>query len=227
MSRLKTVLIRGYQANSSYGRRFFSHSTLPPNWKQMSEDEKISFAINEENPETADEAYYKGLGLLAGGKDLIEESAYAFKQAITFSNGSHWLATIKLANIYSDLGQDKKAYETMVDAIKKLHTAILSDSNSLDKFLISTNSTKINSQQKDTSNLNHGEEKIWLTSWKLSQQFAQLGQYQKAFNALNSATEYLDSILSNNNDSLDYLKDKLSIEVNNFEDHESGVSKFI
>ena len=212
MARLKVIFSRCNTAiNYTFSQRFFSnYQSNLPNWEQMTEEERISFSVNDPNPETADEAYYKGLGLLSGGEDLYEESIDAFEQAIKLSNGNHWLATLKLANIYYDLEQYQQAYKTIVDSIKKLHSNILTDNFSPEKFVPMKSSEKIGRQKYEKVNPSSPEEKTWLHDWELAQDYALHGYHKKAYEVLNSATDSLENLLRNQKISLEFLKKNLA-----------------
>ena len=227
MARLKGIFSRcNTTINYTYSRRFFSnYQSNLPNWEQMTEEERICFSVNDPNPETADEAYYKGLGLLSGGKDLYEESIHAFEQAIKLSEGNHWLATLKLANIYYDLEHYEQAYKTIVESIKKLHSNILTDNFLPKKFIPMKSGKKIVRQKYKNVNPYFSEEKTWLRDWKTAQDYALHGYHKKAYEALNSATDRLENLLRNQKISLDFLKKNLASDTEENEQFPKLVQK--
>lgn len=150
MSRLKSLISRGFNAFNTRSPRLFSTSQSFTLWENMTHEERIGYAMCDHSPETSEIAYYKALGLLKGGNELVEHAVAALEQAINLSDGNYWVATCKLAEVYTKLGledQALKVYQLGVarlnEAIKSSDTAVLS--GELKKqLLIDSNDEKSN-----------------------------------------------------------------------------------
>jgi len=127
MARLKTL----YRSSrtSSFGMRFFSTHMLPTNsnWDKISPSQRIDYALSIENPTHPEIAYLKGLGLDSFGPEYADQAIKALEKALSLSNGSHWAASCKLAEIYNNLGLEHQSFNTIFKAQRALNELFKSD----------------------------------------------------------------------------------------------------
>lgn len=217
--KLLSPLLRSGACSSNLLPRFFSTNKGDPSWRHMSYQDKVSWAVNSV-PNTADEAYYKGLGLLTAGSTLLEEVVASLEQAIEISRGNHWLANVKLAEIYNSMGKHDKAYDVIAAAINHLHHTIKLNGSSLNEIRDVIRNSEPNNSYIPTSahGKEHNEENLWFSSWKLSQIYVKLGQKDRAFDLLISAKDYLEYAVRIDSSAFDYLRDLLLTEMGDKED---------
>ncbi len=233
MARLKHIFGRELIASRS-SLSFFS--TKPPSnskhhWQDMSYNERVNYAMDELEPKSADIAFYQGLGFLVGELSSIEKSVAAFKAALKLSEGSYWPASIKLAQIYAELGNYKSAYLVLNDAVATLHRAIESNDRSLGRIRswIMNSQPSHKFQEKPfflPHNNEHNEEKLWLACYDAAHYYAKLGELPKAYQTLISAKDYLEHALLYDRHAFEYLREQL-VRDHNFTDEPKGVAKFV
>lgn len=158
MSRLKTIFSRNRNPINLYAHRFFStNKSNSASWETMTNDQRINYALQEDEPETSDVAYFKALGLLRLGSEFTDQAVTALQQALDLSGGNYWAATCKLANIYTNLGLEQKALEVWKTGSSRLNDEIkLSDRSVLFdtiKEQLSVDSDSHNIENKITHSL--------------------------------------------------------------------------
>ncbi len=154
MSRLKTIFSPHRNIPNLQSLRFFSSNRTVQLWEKMSVDQRINYALNEDNPELPEIAYFKGLGFLRLGREYTDQAVTAFKQAIELSGGNYWAATCKLADVYTTLGLEHKALQVFKEGSTSLNEAIKLNDRSLfdtikEQLIVDTDN------QKATKNVTH------------------------------------------------------------------------
>lgn len=98
----------------SYPRsRFFSKHIKEEDintilFNKMNVDDRINLAVTISDPDTANIAYYKGLGLKKMGTEFSSEAIHAFKQAIELDQSYNAICKNEIDDIYAQLGIERR-----------------------------------------------------------------------------------------------------------------------
>jgi len=90
----------------NFGVKSFTSLSQPINtaiWKKMNFDEKVNLALTDDNPDQADIAYYKGLGLKKLGKEFFEEAIFTFNKAIKLDKSYQDSSEKQIMDIYKKM----------------------------------------------------------------------------------------------------------------------------
>lgn len=217
MAKLKYLINRSFSTSKS--AIFFNSKNslkwpVPDGWVKMSRTERISYALDEFDPDSPEIAYYKGIGLLDMSPELHGKSIAAFNLALQLTDGRFWSASIQLAEIYAKENNFNMAWQVLLDAVRTLHNSIKSEGYSPEDIralmLFNKNQPKYQKKSLPHGLANeHSEEKIWLYCWRASYYLAQVGDLKGAYSTLLQGKDHLESALSNNEFDFEYLKNLL------------------
>jgi hypothetical protein len=208
MARLKYLITRGFHKPTNL------LGPVPSEWPKMSRRERIDFALDEFEPESAEIAYYQGIGLMNLSPQTNGKTMAAFNLALQLAKGKFWSASVQLSKVYANEGNYNMAYSVIIDAVKTLHNSIKSDNFSVEEIKDISNENKSRSiYQKKTMPHGlpneHNEEDAWLICWKASMSLSKVGDFGGAYDVLMKGVIHLENALQNYESSILYMRQHL------------------
>lgn len=112
------------------------------NWKNLSDTDKMNYALAISEPEEAEIAFYKGLALKNLGKAYAGEAINNFEKAAELDKNFDPFSHLQIANIQENLGQQtesianyKQAYQELLHIIQKhIPQKMVTDDKSMSIF---------------------------------------------------------------------------------------------
>lgn len=118
-----------FSHSQSISKRLFHNSAInyaqDKAWEAMDERDRINSALSDNNPATAEMAFYKALGFTRLGGEHTEEAIYFFEKAASMEP-EHYEVPAKyyLAKIYVSMGQVEKAYHLILEAFNEMRSQL-------------------------------------------------------------------------------------------------------